>query len=74
MLFSYACTVPNEKIYPILKNYLQKFGTSKNHHERAAAVTILGYMADPDACLDLMRDDVTPLTNFLVDKMQDDTY
>jgi hypothetical protein len=34
--------VPNDKIYPIFKNYLQKYGTSKNEFERAAAVSILG--------------------------------
>lgn len=58
MLFAYAQYVANEKIYPIFKKYLQKFGTSKNEHERAASVSILGYIADPDACLDLIRDDV----------------
>lgn len=38
MLYSYACTVPNEKVFPIIEKYLQKFGTSKNEHERAAAM------------------------------------
>ena len=74
MLYSYACTVPNEKVYPIFKKHLQTFGVSKDQHERAAATTILGYIADPDSCLDLVRDDVNPLTNFLVDKMQDESY
>ena len=74
MLYSYACTVPNEKVYPIFQKYLQKFGVSQNPNERAAATAILGYLAEADSCLDLVRDDITPLTNFLVDRMQDDSY
>jgi hypothetical protein len=46
-------------------------GTSKNEHERAAATYILGYLAEPDACIDFVRDDINPLTNFIVDKMAD---
>jgi hypothetical protein len=74
MLYAYACYVPNEKIYPIFKDFLQKYSTSQNEHERAAAVYILGYIADGDACLDLIRDDITSMTNFLVDKMSDSSF
>uniref|UniRef100_A0A7S3FVR3 Importin N-terminal domain-containing protein n=1 Tax=Strombidium rassoulzadegani TaxID=1082188 RepID=A0A7S3FVR3_9SPIT len=74
MLYAYACNVPNEKIYPIFKKHLHKFGTSANEHERAGATYILGFICDSDACLDLIRDDVQPLTNFIVDRMQDDSY
>ena len=74
MLYAYACNVPNEKIYPIFKDFLQKYSVSQNEHERAAAVYILGFIADSDACLDLIRDDITPMTNFLVDKMSDGSF
>jgi HEAT repeat protein len=74
MLHAYACAVPNEKVYPIFKDYLQKYSTSQNEHERAAAVYILGFIADSDACLDPIRDDITPMTNYLVEKMSDDSF
>jgi len=74
MLHAYACNVPNEKVYPVFKEYLQKHSTSQNEHERAAAVYILGYIADSDACLDPIREDITAMTNFLVDKMSDSSY
>ena len=74
MIFAYACNVPNEKVYPVIEKYLQKFGTSKSEHERAAATYILGYIADSDACLDHVRDNIGPLTNFIIDRMQDESY
>lgn len=58
MLYMYAVVVANEQIYPIFKKFLQKFGTSQNHYERAAATRILGYIADSEACVDLIRDDI----------------
>lgn len=69
LLYAYACNVKTEKIYPIFKEYLQKFGTSQNQHERAAATYILGYIADNDSCLDSIRYDIEPLTNFLIMRM-----
>jgi hypothetical protein len=74
MIYAYACNVPNEKIYPVIEKYLQKFGTSQNEHERAAAVYILGNIADSDACLDHIRDNIGPLTNFIVDRMSDNSF
>lgn len=74
MLHAYACYVPNEKVYPVFKDYLQKYSTSQNEHERAAAVYVLGMIADSEACLDPIRDDITAMTNFLVDKMSDSSY
>ena len=73
MLYSYACTVPNVKVYPIFEKYLQKFGTSQNEHERAAATRILGFIADSESCLDHVRDNCNALTNFVVEKMMDDS-
>ena len=32
MLSIYACNVPNERIYPIFKTYLQRFGVSEDEH------------------------------------------
>ena len=74
MVYTYSCNVLNEKIYPILEKYLQIYGTSQNEHERAAATYILGYIAEPDACLDNVRENLNALTNFLVDKMSDQSF
>lgn len=71
MLLEWATYIANEKIYPIFKQYLQQFGTSQNEHQRAAATAILGVIADNDACLPDVRDDIDPLTNFLVDRLSD---
>jgi hypothetical protein len=34
----------------------------------------LGNIADPNSCLDLIRDDINSMSNFLVDRMQDPSY
>lgn len=73
MMFTYACEVHTEKIFPIIKKYIQQYGTSQNENERAASVTHLGQIVDPDACLDFVRDDMNAFTNFLIDRMQDDS-
>ena len=74
MLYSYACNVPNEKVFPVIQKYLQTFGTSKNPHERAAATYVLGWICDSEACLDHVRDNIKPLTNFIIDRMQDESF
>lgn len=42
LIFTYACCVHTEKVFPIIMKYLQQFATSQNEHERAAATAILG--------------------------------
>ena len=74
MLYMYAIVVSNEQIYPIFKKFLQKYGTSQNEYERAAATRILGHIADSEACVDHVRDDISPMTNFLIDKMNDSSF
>ena len=74
MLYAFACNVPHEKVYPIFQKYLQQFGTDKDEHKRAGATYILGYIADPEACLDFIKRDLNPLTNFLIDRMQDNSF
>lgn len=74
MLYQYAVYVPNEKIFPVIQKYVHAFGTSKNEHERAAATYVLGWICDSEACLDHVRDNINPLTNFIIDRMQDDSY
>lgn len=73
MLYMYAVHVPNEKVFPIIQKYLQIFGTDKNEHRRAAATYILGWICDSEACLDHVRENINALTNFLIDRMQDDS-
>lgn len=35
---------------------------------------MVGQIAHPDACLDFVRDNLNSLTNFLIDRMQDDSF
>lgn len=74
MIASWACNVNTEKIWPIIKQYLHQFGTSKEEHERAAATLILSAVTDNDACLTSVRDEIDVLTNFLVDRMSDESF
>lgn len=74
MVYTYACVVHTEKVFPIIMKYLQQYAISKNEHERAAATTILGQIADPEACLDHVRDHINSLTNFIIDRMQDESF
>lgn len=71
MIFSWASTVPNDKVFPIIKKYIQQFGTSANEDERAAAVYVLGYFSDSDCCLDPIKDEIDTLTTFIMEKMTD---
>lgn len=71
MLYSFASTVPNDKVFPIIKKYLQQYGTSKNEDERAAAVYFLGYISDSDCCLDPIKEEIDVLATFVVDKLTD---
>ena len=71
MILAWAYNVANEKIWPIIAKYLQKFGTSQDEHERAGATYVLTAVADNDACLVNVRDDIDAMTNFLVARMTD---
>jgi hypothetical protein len=66
MIYNYTCEVPIDVIYPIVLKYVQSFGVSENQLHRKAAVKVLGYVSDSDSCLDRIRDDIDPLTNFIV--------
>jgi hypothetical protein len=74
MLYTYACIVHTEKVFPIIMKYAQQYATSNNEHQRAAATVIIGQIADSEACLDFVRDNINSLTNFLIDRMQDESY
>lgn len=74
MLFTYACVVHTEKVFPIIMKHMQTYSVSKNSNERAAATVMLGQIVDPEACLDHVRDNLPSLINFLIDRMQDESY
>jgi len=74
MIYAYAQFVPNEKVFPIVQKYVQQYGTSQNEHERAAAVHILGYISDSDACLDPIKENIDALTVFIIARMSDESF
>jgi len=51
--------------------YVQKFGSSTNPLERKAAVKVLGFISDPDSCLDMIKENIDDATSFIVQKLQD---
>lgn len=71
MVFSYSCEISNSIIYPIIMKYVEKFGSSSKELERKAAVKILGYISDPDSCLDMIKENIEPITTFIVSKLHD---
>ena len=71
MLYSFASTVPNEKVFPIVKKYLQQYGTSTDENHRAGAVYFLGFISDSDCCLDPIKDEIDVLTTFILEKLAD---
>jgi hypothetical protein len=69
MLFSYSSEIPNNVIYPLMMKHVEKFGTSPKELERKAAVKVLGYISDPDSCLDMIKENIEAVTKFIVSKL-----
>lgn len=53
---------------------VHKFGTSDNELQRKAAVKVLGYICDSDSCLDLIKENIDDITNFIVAKLKDQSF
>ena len=69
MIFAYACELPNNIFYPLLMKYVDKYGQSPKELERKAAIKVLGQVADPDSCLDHIKENIEPITLFIVNKL-----
>jgi hypothetical protein len=54
--------------------YVLKFGQSPKELERKAAVKVLGYMSDPDSCLEMIKENIVDTTKFIVMKLQDPSF
>lgn len=70
LIFSYADEVPNEIVFPIIMKYVNMYGTSKKELERKASIKILGYICDT-TCMDMIKDDIDEITDFIVAKLHD---
>ena len=71
LIFSYSSSITIQIMYPIIMKYVQKFGSSTNPLERKAAVKVLGFISDPDSCLDMIKENIDDATSFIVQKLQD---
>jgi hypothetical protein len=46
--------------------FVQSFGLSAKELERKAAVKVLGYICDPYACLEMVKENIEDVTKFIV--------
>lgn len=69
MIFSYSTEVPHNVVYPIIMKYVEKFGNSTKELERKAAVKVLGFISDSDSCLDMIKENIVPVTQYIVNKL-----
>ena len=58
-------------MYPIIMKFVQRFGLSTVALERKAAVKVLGYLSDPDSCLEMIKENIEDVTKFIVQRLQD---
>ncbi len=74
MIYAFAVELPNKLVYPALINLIGVCRNSQQELERKAAVRVLGYVAENDACLDSVKENIDELTKLLVEKLQDPSY
>lgn len=58
-------------MYPFIMKFVQQFGLSQKELERKAAVKVLGYICDPDSCLEMIKENIEDVTKFIVQRLQD---
>lgn len=51
--------------------HVQKFGLSSKPLERKAAIKVLGFISDPDSCLEMIKENIDDVTKFIVDRLKD---
>ena len=71
MIVSYSSAISYEIMYPIIMKYVQRFGLSSKEYERKAAVKVLGFISDPDSCLEMIKENIDDVTVFIVQRLQD---
>ncbi len=71
LVFSYSSAISYQIMYPIIMKYVQKFGTSSKALERKAAIKVLGYISDPDSCLEMIKENIDDVTVFIVERLKD---
>jgi hypothetical protein len=56
-------------MYPIIIKHVLKFGQSPKELERKAAIKVLGFISDPDSCLEMIKENIVDITEFIVAKL-----
>lgn len=69
MIVSYSSAISYEIMYPIIMKYVQRFGLSNKENERKAAVKVLGFISDPDSCLEMIKENIDDVTVFIVQRL-----
>ena len=71
LVFSYSSAISYQIMYPIIMQHVQKFGLSSKPLERKAAIKVLGFISDPDSCLEMIKENIDDVTKFIVDRLKD---
>ena len=66
MMRQYCIDLPNESTWKIIYDLVNKYGTSGTPHQKAASIRILGYLSDSDALLDPIKENIGPITTFMI--------
>lgn len=69
MIFSYSTAISYQIMYPIIMKFVEKFGQSQKPLERKAAVKVLGFISDPDSCLEMIKENIDDVTTFIVQRL-----
>jgi hypothetical protein len=71
MMRQYCIDLPNEHTWKIVYDLVNQYGTSGTSQQKAASIRILGYLSDSDALLDPIKENIGPITTFMVQMFND---
>lgn len=74
LIFSFSSSISYQIMYPIIIKHVLKFGGSPKELERKAAIKVLGFISDPDSCLEMIKENIVDITEFIVAKLQDPSF
>ena len=74
VLYNFAVCLPKSTVFPLLMQECGAMLSAPQQFARKAAVKLLGFIADPDACTELIKDNVEEITGKLVQLLQDPSF
>jgi hypothetical protein len=74
MMYGFASEIHSDIMFPLLMKYFQIYISSKSPLERKAAIKMLGFISESEACLNKIKENVDELTDVIVNKMKDESF